>query len=77
MNFSYSYTRQATGDIEIDDIGNCNIVAYNDNADEFYLRITTEDGWSTIIDAGPVTPDLEPKYFAMFYKKLEFNEKKI
>ena len=77
MNIPYRYGRQALAEVDIEDLGNCNIVAYNDNADEFYLRIVSTDGYAQIVECGPVSTDIEPKYVCCIYRKMEFKEKKI
>ena len=39
MNFEYCYLVEAEGNIEIEDIGNVCLRAYNDRAQEYYLLI--------------------------------------
>ena len=77
MNIPYRYGRQALAEIDIEDLGNCNIVAYNDSADEFYMRIKSYDGFAEIIECGPMSPDIEPKFVCCIYRRIEFKEKKI
>lgn len=54
LNFKYFYSRSATGDLEVEDIGNCSIEA-NDNLGNFYyLLIETNMGFTKIFEYGPI-----------------------
>lgn len=72
-------TIQVGNDIEIDDIGNCCIIANTDSLEEFYLIIKTKLGWTEIIEYGPINPDLDifENHMEYTYDKFEFSDKKI
>ncbi len=79
MTFDYLRTIQSLDSINIEDIGNTCINAINDDAEEWYLSISTENGWSVITEFGPVTVDSNKlKNYFMYSKfSMEFNERKI
>lgn len=79
MNFEYFYTKQSIGNIEIEDIGNCAIEAFNDDGLNFYLVVRTSMGTTNIFTFGPIWLDLEmfPANVNCTFKRIEFNEKKI
>ena len=59
MQFSYSYVRTQTEEIDIPDIGNFAIEAVSDKAYTYYLVIKTYDGYSQIMEYGPSMPDFD------------------
>ena len=79
MTFDYMQRVVIDAQLEVEDIGNCIISARNDVAEEFYLLIKTELGWTEIIEYGPCLPDLEilPFYVSQTYQRIEFNQGKI
>lgn len=78
-NFEYFYTKQAVGNLEIDDIGNCYIEAYNDEGLAWYLLVETNLGWTKVFEYGPATPDFQelPKEVICKFQRFEFNKKTI
>ena len=78
-NFEYFFTRIATGELEIEDIGNCVIEANDDLGQSYYLKIDTNLGWSRIFEYGPCTPDFQelPKSVICTFDREEFNEIKL
>ena len=48
MQFDYLQRVTVDATINIEDIGNCAICAMNDSADEYYLVIQTEMGWTEV-----------------------------
>lgn len=81
MNGTYEYffTRMATGELEVNDPGNCCIQACNDNGEIYYLLIESTLGWTKILEYGPATPDFYelPKSVFCTFNRIDFNEKKI
>ena len=77
--FSYFYTKQAMGDLEVEDIGKCCIQACNDEGMIWYLLIETNMGWTKICEYGPCTPDFFelPKSVYCSFSRIEYNEGKI
>lgn len=74
MNFEYFYSLQSLDSIEIADIGNCYINAFNDNGDEYLLAIETILGFTTIIEVGPIEIGND---FSLYRNRFEYNDKKI
>ena len=65
--------------IDIDDIGNCCIQAFNDYGLEWILKIETKLGWSTTKIFGPFEVNNNSMSDSFMYAKsaCEFNHKKI
>ena len=59
MEFSYSYIKTETAQLEIEDIGNVSIRATSSMGFFHYLIIKTYDGFSQILQFGPYQPDFE------------------
>ena len=78
-NFEYFFTRIATGELEVEDIGNCIIEAGDDFGQLYFLKIDTNLGWSRIFEYGPCTPDFQelPKSVICTFDREEFNEIKL
>ena len=57
MEFKYFYTRTHTDVLDVENLGNCFIEAFNDNGTRFYLWIRTELGFTKILEAGPFVDD--------------------
>lgn len=79
MTYEYFYTSLATGELEVEDPGNCTIQACNDIGMIWYLIIQTTLGWTKIMEYGPATPDFEelPKSVFCTFERIEFNDKKL
>lgn len=79
MNIEYMIQVTAGDSIDIDDIGNCCIKAYNDSGEEYYLYTKTYLGWVDIIQYGPATPDFEqlPKIVSYSYQRIEYDTRKL
>ena len=79
MNYQYLAQITTTADIEIGNIGNTCIQAFNDVADEYYLYLHTDLGRTTIIEYGPIVADMEelPDFCICNYSVIDYNEKKI
>ena len=77
--FEYFFTRLATGELEVEDIGNCTIQACNDMGMIWYLMTQTTLGWTKIMEYGPATPDFDelPKSAFCTFERIEFDEKKL
>lgn len=78
-SFQYFYTQQATGQLDVKDLGNCAIEACNDLGNHYYLVIRTQLGQSEIFEAGPFCLDIPilEKNCSISYKKIEYNESKL
>lgn len=78
--FDYLYQENPLDSIEVEDIGNCVIQAFNDMGYEWYLIIETSLGDSYIQEFGPFFPDIEnyfPKGFKYNFYKLQYKESKL
>ena len=79
LEFEYFYQRMATGNLEVEDIGNCAIEANNDDGLFYYLLIETNMGFTKIFEYGPIHPDFHelPKSVKCNFERIEYNEKKL
>lgn len=80
MKFEYLYKIEVQESIDIEDIGNCAIDAYNDLGYEWMLLIVTHDGNTEIIEYVPILPDLEnysPSRVSCSYERMQFRESKV
>ena len=79
MTFDYLQRVVIDGQLEVEDIGQCIIQANNDLAEEFYLIIKTELGWTEILEYGPCVPDLPllQVNYNIKYSRIEYNQGKI
>ena len=79
MQLEYFYTQQATGVIEIENIGNVALSLTNDTYHEYIAIISTEFGVSEVILCGPFFIDIEelPAKVTLSYQRLDFNESKL
>lgn len=79
MQFDYLQRVTVDASIDIEDIGNCAICAMNDSADEYYLVIQTEMGWTEVFEYGAIRSDMQtlPENVSMNYSRFEVNPKKI
>lgn len=79
MTFEYLQRVVVESELEVDNIGQCVIQANNDIAEEFYLIIKTELGWTEVLEYGPIIPDLPllQTNYQIKYSRFEYNETKI
>ena len=79
MTFEYLQRVTVDAQLEIENIGDCVILANNDLGEEFYLIIKTELGWTEMLEYGPIVPDLEllPFPYNISYNRIEYNQGKI
>lgn len=82
MQFEYLYTTQATGFIDIEDIGNVCISAVNTFLfQEYILIVRTEYGKTKVIQYGPKFIDddntVVPSFVSCTYVEFDFNSGKI
>lgn len=79
MKYKYFYREAITDEVEIEDIGNCNILAYNDYGSVNVLIVRTQLGLTSIMTYGPIQPDVDllPKYVKCTFKRIEYNPRKI
>ena len=79
MLFNYFYEKRVNADIEIEDIGNCAIQAYNDDGKSFFLIIKTDLGLSSICTYGPLIEELDllPKVVNCKFERITYKESKL
>ena len=79
MQLEYFYTQQATGVIDIENIGNVALSLTNDLYHEYIAIISTEFGVSEVLLCGPFFIDIEnlPQKTTLSYQRLDFNEDKL
>ena len=79
MQFNYLINTTTNASLEIEDIGNSKIQAFDDIGNEYYLVIKTALGWTEIFEFGPILRDLQelPPKVGFSYQRIEYNERKI
>lgn len=79
MTFEYLQRVVVDGQLDVENIGQCVLQANNDLAEEFYLIIKTELGWTEVLEYGPCLPDLLLLHsdYSIKYNKFEYNQTKI
>lgn len=79
MTFNYLQRVVVDGELTIDNIGQCCVLGRNDFGEEHYLVVRTEQGFTDVIQYGPVVPDFDllPYNVSMTYQRFEFNQGKI
>lgn len=77
--FEYFYSREAIGNLDVEDIGNCSIEANDDLGNFYYMVIDTNLGFTRIFEYGPCNSDFNelPKAVGCTFNRIEFNEKQI
>lgn len=78
MEFKYFYITEASDAIDIENLGNCFIEAYNDFGARFYLWIQTDLGFTKILEAGPYAEvNIPTKTANISYAQIEYSDSKI
>ena len=79
MIFEYLQRIVVDGQIDIENIGQCFLRAFNDFGEEFYLLIKTDLGITEVLEYGPCTPDLEllPPSYHVSYDRFDYSQTKI
>lgn len=79
MNFEYLIKVQKQESIDIEDIGNCAIDAYNDLGFNYVLIIKTKEGITEIVEYGPIIVDFDypPANVQCTYTRSDFKQSKI
>ena len=79
MTFEYLQRVVVESELEVDNIGQCVIQANTDLAEEYYLIIKNELGWTEMLEYGPCVPDLPllQMTYQIKYNRFEYNEGKI
>ena len=78
-NFKYLTEIVVQNDIQIEDIGECAILANNDLDEKWVLIISSELGLVDVFETGPIWDDMSvlPRYFFVSYKRIDYSESKI
>lgn len=78
MKYKYYYREAITDELDIEDIGNCNILAYNDLGMYYIMIIQTELGLTRIFTEGPLMEEeIFPKTVNCSFKRIDYNSGKI
>lgn len=75
MTIEYYYTRQSTGFLDINNIGNCFIECFNDKAQSFIIWIKTSYGKTTILTQDFIEDNIEQS--TIEYKTIPYNYEKL
>ena len=79
MIFSYYQTTVINAELEVEDVGNCAIKAYNDLGVEYILVIDTSMGWSRVFQMNNIRLDFDlllPKT-TQTYDKIPYDDRKL
>lgn len=79
-SFKYLYEMQATGELDVEDIGNCAIVGTNSLQYQRYILIVkTVEGDTKVVISGPHWVELELPCvdYSYTYQNFQFNQRKI
>lgn len=79
MNFPYLYQQSSMDSIEIENLGDVCLQAFNDNAMEYWLVIKCSLGWVEIEEVGPFLADnnaLQSGY-NYHYTRMPYGEEKL
>ena len=79
MTFEYLQRIVVEGELDVDNVGECVILANNDFGEEYYMIITTELGYTSILEYGPIVPDIEglQSTYNIKYTNFEYSQYKI
>lgn len=80
MEFEYMYQKTALGILNVENISQCCIEAFNDLGQAFYFISKTEYGQLKIMTFGPTFPDFQgvlPKKYNFTFELMEYNDKKL
>lgn len=79
MNFPYLYQQASMDSIEIEDLGNVCLQAFNDEAYEYWLLIKCSLGWVEIEEVGPFLSDSDilTSGFNYHYNRVPYKEEKL
>ena len=79
MKYDYHYLMTATSQLEIEDQGQCCIQAIDVVGQYYFLIIQTKLGKTSVLEYGPIIPDIDtlPPKLSYFYTEFDFNSKKI
>lgn len=79
MQFEFNQQLMPQSLVEVDEIGQFGLEAWNDEGYYYYLIIRTILGTSVVSTCGPVVPDIDilPSGFKMTLDKMPFKEDKL
>lgn len=80
MEFEYFYETTINASIDIDNINNCAISAFNDFGDEYIIVFKTNLGQTRMFEFGPIYPEAKESVreaFEIIYIKFDTDDKKI
>ena len=81
MDASYDYNTQTVlmSSIDVEDIGNCVLEAVDQNGCYHYLIVSTANGYSKVVEWGPVIPDVDivPSGYKSAYSYMSYSDSKI
>lgn len=76
MNFDYLVTCQVGATIDVENIGDCCLKAFNDEGMEYILIIETQMGVCRIFTCGPIQVDFDilPKSTSISFSRVDFRQ---
>ena len=78
-NFKYSTVIKKENDIQVEDIGNCAILANDDLTKTWCIIVKTVSGWTEVFEFGPVFPDIYdlPNSVKFVYSRFPYKEASV
>lgn len=79
MTFEYLQRVVVEAQLDVDNIGDCCIKAFNDIGEAYYLIILTELGYTEVLEYGPCLVDFDmlQNNYQIKYNKFEYNQGKL
>lgn len=79
MTFEYLQRVVVEAELEVDNLGDCCIQAFNDIGEAYYLVIKTVLGYTEVLEYGPCLVDLDmlQNNYQIKYNKFEYNQGKL
>ena len=76
-HFEYGKSVSYLDSIEIENIGDCCIQAFNDMGEEYYLIVETRYGQTKVLEYGPFLGGAIPDFCYEKYSQFQYSENKI
>ena len=75
--FQYGESVSYLDSIDIENIGDCCIEAFNDIGEAYYLIVDTQYGMTKILECGPFVRDIVPAFCYSRFTQFQYSEFKI
>lgn len=75
--FQYGESISYLDSIDIENIGDCCIEAFNDVGEAYYLVVDTQYGMTKVLEYGPFVQDIVPTFCQVKFSQFQYSEFKI